>query len=37
MANVYFVIIVIGAFGIALTELSMWIERKLSYWRILRG
>ncbi len=37
MADVYFVIIVIGALGIALTELSMWVERKLSYWRILRG
>jgi len=34
-ADMYFLIIVVGAFGIALTELVVALERKISRWRIL--
>ena len=34
-AQMYFLIIVVGAFGIVLTELVMALERRISRWRIL--
>ena len=34
-AQMYFLIIVVGAFGIVLTELVMAVERRISRWRIL--